>query len=258
MVDPDCRLMKNRGRIESCYNGQVAVDDKNHLIVDYNVTNAPNDNCQLSIMAKGAKDMLGAERLDAVADKGYFSFVQIKDCVDSGITPYVPEQNRYGVGFVKRKGVPTREFHVDKFAYNVKTDTFVCPAGNTLVFSYLDHAHQKNIRVYRTNACFSCEHFMTRCTTNKHGRTLWRWEHAEVLDEMRVRMLREPEKLLLRKSVVEHPFGTMKRAFNQGYLLLRGLRKVSGEVGFTMLAYNMRRVLNILGPGFMQAFTLNV
>ena len=202
--------------------------------------------------------MLGAKRLDAIADKGYFSFVQIKDCVDSGITPYVPEQNRYGVGFVKRKGVPTRDFHVDKFTYNVDADTFVCPAGNTLVFSYLDHAHQKNIRVYRTDRCFSCEFFMTKCTLNKHGRTLWRWEHAEVLDAMRARLLREPEKLAMRKGVVEHPFGTMKRAFNQGYLLLRGLRKVSGEVGFTMLAYNMRRVLNILGPGFMQAFTLNV
>ena len=227
LVDPDCRLMKNRGRIEPCYNGQVAVDDKNHLIVDYNVTNAPADNCQLSSMAIGAKEMLGAKNLDAVADKGYFSFVQIKDCVDNGIIPYVPEQNRYGVGFVKRKGVPAREFHVDKFVYDVGTDTFVCPAGNKLVFSYLDHAHQKNIRVYRTDACFSCEFFMAKCTLNKHGRTLWRWEHAEVLDEMRERMLREPEKLALRKSLVEHPFGTMKRAFNQGYLLLKGLRKVA-------------------------------
>jgi transposase len=254
LVDPDCRLMKNRGRIEPCYNGQVAVDDKNHLIVDYDVTNAPADNCQLSPIAKSAKEMLRAESLDAVADKGYFSFVQIKDCVDSGIIPYVPEQNRYGVGFVKRKGVPTREFHVDKFVYDVGTDTFVCPAGNKLVFSYLDHAHQKNIRVYRTDVCFSCEYFMTKCSLNKHGRTLWRWEHAEVLDEMRERMLREPEKLALRKKVVEHPFGTMKRAFNQGYLLLKGLRKVGGEVGFTMLAYNMRRVLNILGPGLMRVF----
>jgi transposase len=254
LVDPDCRLMKNRGRIEPCYNGQVAVDDKNHLIVDYNVTNAPADNCQLSIIAKGAKDILGAKSLDAVADKGYFSFVQIKDCVDSGITPYVPEQNRYGVGFVKKKGVPTREFHVDKFVYDLGTDTYVCPAGNKLVFSYLDHAHQKNIRVYSTDACFWCEFFMTKCTLNKHGRTLWRWEHAEVLDEMRERMLREPEKLALRKRLVEHAFGTMKRAFNQGYLLLKGLRKVVGEVGFTVLAYNMRRVLNILGPGLMRVF----
>jgi transposase len=249
LVDPDCRLMKNRGRIEPCYNGQVAVDDKNHLIVDYNITNAPADNCQLSSMAIGAKEILGAKNLDAVADKGYFSFVQIKDCVDNGIIPYVSEQNRYGVGFVKRKGVPTREFHVDKFVYDLGTDMFVCPAGNKLTFHYLDRAHQKNIRVYRTDACFSCEFFMTKCTLNKHGRTLWRWEHAEVLDELRDRMLREPEKMALRKRLVEHPFGTMKRAFNQSYLLLKGLRKVCGEVGYTMLAYNMRRVLNILGPG---------
>ena len=246
LVDPDCRLMKNRGRIEPCYNGHVAVDDKNHLIVDYNVTNAPADNCQLSPIAKDAKDMLGAERLDAVADKGFFSFIQIKECVDNGITPYVPEQNRYGVGFVKKKGVPTREFHVDKFVYDKGTDTFVCPAGNKLVFSYLDYAHQKNIRVYGTDACFSCEFFMTKCTLNKRGRTVWRWEHAEVLDEMRDRMLREPERLAMRKKLAEHPFGTVKRAFNQGYLLLKGLRKVAGEVGFTMLAYNMRRGLNIL------------
>ena len=221
------------------------------------MTNAPADNCQLSSIAKGAKDILEAESLDAVADKGYFSFIQIKDCVDNGITPYVPEQNRYGVGYVKKKGVPTREFHVDKFVYDMGTDTFVCPAGNKLVFSYLDHAHQKNIRVYSTDACFSCEFFMTKCTLNKRGRTLWRWEHAEVLDGMRERMLCEPEKLALRKRVVEHPFGTMKRAFNQGYLLLKGLRKVVGEVGFTMLAYNMRRVLNILGPRMMQVFDLN-
>ena len=254
LIDPDCRLMKNRGRIEPCYNGQVAVDDKNHLIVDYSVTNAPADNCQLSPMAIGAKEMLKAKSLEAVADKGYFSFVQIKDCVDNGVIPYVPEQNRYGVGFVKRKGVPTRDFHVDKFNYNLEMDTFVCPAGNKLTFRYLDHAHQKNIRVYRTDACFSCEFFMTKCTLNTHGRTLWRWEHAEVLDEMKARLLQAPEKMALRKKLVEHPFGTMKRAFNQGYLLLKGLGKVVGEVGFTMLAYNMRRVFNILGPGLMRVF----
>jgi len=248
LVDSACRLMKNRGRIEPCYNGHVAVDDKHHLIVDYNVTNAPADNCQLSSIAKGAKEMLGAQCLDAVADKGFFSFIQIKECVDNGITPYVPEQNRYGVGFVKKKGVPAREFHSDKFVYDGRTDSFVCPAGKRLVFSYLDHAHQKNIRVYCSDACFSCEFFMTKCTMNKRGRTLWRWENAEVVDDMRKRLRLEPEKLALRKKVVEHPFGTIKRAFNQGYLLLKGLRKTTGEVGFTMLAYNLRRVLNLLGP----------
>jgi len=248
LVDPESRLMKNRGRIEPCYNSHVAVDDKNHLIVDYNVTNAPADNCQLSSIAKGAKEMLGVKSIDAISDKGFFNFMEIKECVDNGITPYVPEQNRHGAGYVKKTGVPTREFASDKFVYDKSTDTFLCPAGKRLEFSYLDHAHTKKMRVYRSNACFSCEFFLTKCTRYKRGRTLWRWEHADVIEEMRERMRREPEKLAERKKTAEHPFGTIKRAFNQGYLLLKGLRKAAGEVGFSMLAYNMRRVLNILGP----------
>jgi hypothetical protein len=229
------------------------VDDKNHLIVDYNVTNAPADNCQLSAIAKSAKETLNAERIDAVSDKGFFNFMEIKECVDNGITPYVPEQSRYGAGFVKKTGIPTREFSFDKFVYDKGTDTFVCPAGKRLWFAYLDHAHEKRMRVYRTDACFSCGFFLTKCTRNKRGRTVWRWEHAEVIEEMKLRMSLEPWKLKARKSIVEHPFGTMKRAFNQGYLLLKGLRKTAGEVGFTMLAYNMRRVLNILGPNAIMA-----
>ena len=248
LTDPESRLMKNRGRIEPGYNSHVAVDDKNHLIVDYNVTNAPADNCQLSSIAKGAKETLGAEHIDAVADRGFFNAKEIKECVDNGITPYVPEQSRYGAGWVKKTGIPTREFSSHKFVYDKGTDTFVCPAGQRLGFAYLDHAHEKRMRVYRTDACFSCGFFLTKCTRYKRGRMVWRWEHAEVVEEMKLRMRLEPWKLEARKSIVEHPFGTIKRAFNQGYLLLKGLRKTAGEVGFTMLAYNMRRGLNILGP----------
>jgi len=83
---------------------------------------------------------------------------------------------------------------------------------------------------------------------------VWRWEHAAVVEEMKLKMMLEPWKVKSRKCIVEHPFGTMKRAFNQGYLLLKGLDRVAGEVGFTMLAYNMRRVLNILGSGLMRVF----
>jgi len=254
LTDPESRLMKNRGRIEPCYNSHVAVDDKNHLIVDYNVTNAPADNCQLSAVAKTAKETLGAKRIDAGADKGFFNFMEIKECVDNGITPYVPEQSRYGVGLVKKTGVPTREFSSDKFVYDKETDTHVCPAGKRLEFAYLDYAHEKTMRVYHTDACFSCPFFLTRCTRNKKGRTVWRWMHMEVVEEMRERMRLEPWKLEARKSIVEHPFGTMKRAFNQGYLLLKGLRKVTGEVGFTMLAYNMRRAINVLGAGALKSW----
>jgi hypothetical protein len=121
LVDPDSRLMKNRGRIEPCYNSHVAVDDKNHLIAFYNVTNAPADNCQLSAIAKGAKETLGVERLDAITDKGFFNFMEIKECVDNGVTPYVPEQNRHGVGWVKKTGIPRREFSSDKLVYDKAT-----------------------------------------------------------------------------------------------------------------------------------------
>jgi transposase len=253
LTDPESRLMKNRGRVEPCYNSHVAVDDKNHLIVDYNVTNAPADNCQLSSIAKSAKETLNAEKIDAGADKGFFNFMEIKECVDNGVMPYVPEQSRYGAGWVKKTGIPTREFSSDKFVYDKSTDTFLCPAGKKLGFAYLDHAHEKKMRVYQSGECFSCGFFLTKCTRYKRGRTVWRWEYAEVVEEMRERMRLEPWKVEARKSIVEHPFGTIKMAFNQGYLLLKGLWKTAGEVGFTMLAYNIRRVLNVLGPKNLMA-----
>jgi transposase len=112
-------------------------------------------NCQLSSIAKGAKEMLGVERLDAVSDKGFFNFMEIKECVDNGITPYVPEQSRYGAGLVKKTGIPTREFSFYRFVYDKGTDTFVCPSGKRLEFAYLDHAHKKRMRVYRGLTCLT-------------------------------------------------------------------------------------------------------
>jgi hypothetical protein len=131
--------MKNRGRIEPCYNSHVAVDDKNHLIVDYNVTNAPADNCQLSLSPRAQKRRLEQKRIDASADKGFFSAKEIEKCVDNGIMPYVPEQSRYGGGLVKKTGIPMREFSSDKFVYDKSADAHVCSAGKRLAFAYLDH-----------------------------------------------------------------------------------------------------------------------
>lgn len=103
-------------------------------------------------------------------------------------------------------------------------------------------------RLYRTGACATCP-LRSRCTRNKLGRIIFRSEHQDVIDRLRARLRDDDglDKLSRRREIVEHPFGTMKRAFNQGYLLLKGLRKVEGEVGFTMLAYDMRRAINILG-----------
>ena len=132
LTDADCRQMMNHGRVESCYNMQAAVDSKNHLIVNYLGTNEASDLNQLSGVAISAKETLGVEQIDCISDKGYFDFVQIKQCVDNGVTPYVA---------VKKSGsggsIVSPEFTADKFRYDKSDDVYVCPAGQRLFFSFL-------------------------------------------------------------------------------------------------------------------------
>ncbi len=246
LTDPDSRLMKNNGKFDICYNVQASVDEKNKLIADYDATNEGEDRNQLSKMAKGTKETLRVDELEVTADKGFSNSLEIKECLDNGITPYVPEQKEGGR--YRHTGIPEPAFHKDKFVYSAgNDDTYTCPAGNEMRFWKTDSdAAGRLMRVYRTGACNGCP-FRSRCTNNRLGRTIRRWEHEQMLEEMRERLKREPMKVAIRKELSEHPFGTIKRAFNQGYLLLKGLRKVKGEVGFTMLAYNMRRAINILG-----------
>jgi transposase len=244
LTDPDCRQMMNHGRVESCYNMQAAVDSKNHLIVNYLVTNQASDLNQLSSVAISSKETLGVEQIDCLSDKGYFDFMQIKQCVDNGVIPYVA---------VKRSGsggsIISPEFTADKFRYDKDADVYVCPAGKRLYFHCVTGQEGMDRRVYRCqkSVCVSCQFFMTKFTSNKTGRRIWRWVHEEVIDDMRKRMRSHPEIMGERKKVVEHAFGTLKRAFGAPYLLLKGLRKVSGEVGLLLFSYNLRRALNILG-----------
>ena len=210
------------------------------------MTNEATDNHALSPLAKAAKETLEVEHINVVADAGLSDSLEIKECVDNGITPYVAQQKHQG----PKRDVPAPGFSVDKFIYDKSMDVYVCPAGKKLEFAYCAVVEGKKMRIYKSKngACFSCEFFMTKCSKNKLGKMILRWEHEEVMDEMRERLRLHPEVMDKRKEVAEHPFGTMKRASNAGYLLLKGLRKVDGEVGFTMIAYNMRRALNILGP----------
>jgi transposase len=247
LTDPDCRLMKTRGGIEPGYNVEAAVDAKNHLIVDYEATNAQSDNHELCAIATSALKTLGVEHIDAVADNGFFDSEEIKKCVDSNIVPYVAFQRKSTGG---HGGVPTPEFSSDKFTYDKSADLYVCPAGQKLGFYYSTVIDGKRMRVYRSksDACFACRFYMTKCTRFKVGRWIRRWEHEWVIEDMKRRLRLHPEVMDLRKKVVEHVFGTVKRAFGAGYLLLKGLGKVNGELGFAMLAYNMKRAFNILGP----------
>jgi len=250
LTDPDSRCMKNNGKLEVCYNIQTATDSRHKLIADYDVTNNSGDQNMLSDMAKSAKETLEVERLDATADRGYQDAFEILNCVQNGITPYVPESSPVR-GNMKKEGIPAPEFFTNRFTYDKATDTYTCPAGQILKLWYKDAKCDGKIgALYKTDgACFSCPHYTTRCSRNKHGRVIERWEHEEVLKEMRARLnsLDGRRKVRLRSELCEHPFGTIKRSFNQGYLLLKGLRNVRGEIGFTMLAYDMRRAINILG-----------
>ena len=254
LTDPDSRLMKNNEAHEVSYNAQIAVDSKYHLIPDYYLTNSAVDEDQLSTIARGAKEALGIEEgrnLDVTADRGYYSWVQLKKCLDMTITPYVPEVDRGRGG---PKSVPEPPFYKGKFIYNKQSDSYICPAGNVLPFGrwWTDGRRRINKMYWAdANVCSSCQ-FKSKCTTTrgkKHGRIIVRWASEEVIEEIRKMMrTQEAEKIVKkRKELTEHPFGTIKRAFNQGFLLLKGLRKVNGEVGFTMLAYNLRRAINLLG-----------
>ncbi|HIH87666.1 TPA: hypothetical protein HA344_00465 [Candidatus Bathyarchaeota archaeon] len=133
---------------------------------------------------------------------------------------------------------------------------YVCPAGKVLVLRGVVEVGGRVRRAYRSGACFSCPHFMVECTRNRSGRVLYRWGEEGLLVEMEERLRAEPWVLDARKGTVEHVFGSVKRAFNQRYLLLRGLGRVAGEVGFSMLVYDLRRVLSMVGVrGLMESFS---
>ena len=253
LTDPESHTMKNHDTLEPCYNGRIAVDSKEKMIVTYDIDNNSSDRQALAEMSGEAKEILGVEKLEVVADKGFHSAPKLQQCLDNGIVPYVPKPDHAGGG-AKLSGA-SPEFSKEKFVYDPATDTYLCPASQRLTFwrethkSWSSNPEGENFRYYHTKACLGCPHHLKGCTTNKEGRLVTRGEYAEAVE--RTDVLREtPEgraKVELRKTLVEHPSGTIKRAFNQGYLLLKGQRKVKGEFGLTCLAYNMRRAINIVG-----------
>jgi transposase len=243
LTDPDSRAMVNNQRIDVCYNVQTTVDEKHKLIIDYEVTNEVKDSNQLSKMAKRAKEILEAENMNVLTDKGYYDALEIKECVDNGIIPYISKP----APTVSRKiNVPEPPFYGDKFVYDRERDVYICPAGHEMSFRNWGKHHGKMMKRYKTDRCRHCE-FKTRCTRNKNGRTIYRWEHEEILEEMRERVKNNKDMARKRGELSEHPFGTIKRAFNQGYMLMKRLVKVGGEMALTMLAYNITRVINIVG-----------
>lgn len=241
LTDPDARTMwlgHSRGT-DVAYNVQITVDAKHKLIVDHEVTNACNDSNQLSTMAIRAKEVLDVESLEVVADKGYYNGTEIKDCVDEDIVPFIPETDSSSNS---RAGLYGKK----DFRYDAENDCYWCPAGKALPYSYQTTSNGQEVRVYIAKGCTKCA-LKYKCHRNKYSRRIKRWIHEEVLEEMAQRVRAEPDKVKARKSLVEHPFGTIKRSMDQGYFLTRRLWGVRTETSLTMLAYNIKRALALKG-----------
>lgn len=237
LTDPDSRIMMNNQKLEVCYNVQTAVDDKNKLIVAYDITNEVSDLCQLGNMAAKTKEVLEKENIDMLADTGYYSSIEIKKCVDLEMTPYVSKPES-GSG----KGI----YKLDRFKYIKEKDAYICPGNHELKYKKTRDKKGKVVRTYATKACKECP-LRDQCTNSKSGREIDRWEHEELLEDMKIRMSKEPEKYFKRRCLSEHPFGTIKRTMNAGYLLMKGFEKVRAEISLIMLSYNIKRVMNIIG-----------
>jgi len=240
LTDPDSRKMPTAGQGSQVgYNVQIAVDEKHELIVAHEVTNAVTDQEQLATMAEGAKATLGVDTLTVVADMGYYNGAAVKTCEAQGITAYVAKPN---TSANTKLGL----FGKERFRYDPATDVYRCPAGETLTYRFATVEQGRSIRYYSTSACSTCA-LKPQCTRNKENRRITRWEDEAVLERMAQRVSEHPEVMRTRKCIVEHPFGTIKRWMDQSYFLMRGKDKVSAEASLTVLAYNMRRVINILG-----------
>ena len=247
LSDPDARSMATSGKDTGIvgYNVQTAVDTKNHIIVAHEVTNVGTDRRQLSNMAEQARTEMGVETLDAVADRGYYTSEEILACEESGITVTLPKPLTSGA---KAKG----RFGKQDFVYVAADDVYICPARERLTHRFTGEEDGKMMRRYWTTACKTCA-LKTKCTTG-HERRISRWEHEAVLEIVQTRLDHHPEKMTMRRSTVEHPFGTIKCWMGATHFLMKRLPKVATEMALNVLAYNIKRVMAIIGvAGLLEA-----
>jgi transposase len=240
-TDPDARAMTThsaKGTAMVGYNVQAAVDTKNHLIVAHEVTNNGSDRAQLSVIALAARDAMGKRRLKAIADRGYYSGPGLKACEDAGVAALVPKPMTSNARAEGR-------FDKTDFIYIAPADEYQCPAGQRAIHRFSREEGGLQIHIYWSSACPSCP-MKAQCTTSEYRR-IRRWEHEEVMDKVQQRLDRMPHAMTVRKSTVEHVFGTLKHWMGWTHFLMRGIQHVATETSLNVLAYNFKRVLSILG-----------
>jgi transposase len=239
-TDSDARSMATSGRGSGIvgYNVQVAVDAKHHLIVEHEVTNVGNDHGQLSRMAASAKRAMAKPKLKVLADRGYFSGPEIRACELNNISAYVPKPL---TSASRKKGLFTKA----DFVYVARDDVYRCPAGVRAIHRFDTVENEMNLRVYWPSACPRCP-MKKQCSPSDYRR-IRRWEHEDILEAMQRRLDRKPDAMTIRRSTVEHVFGTLKHWMGPAHFLTRTLGRVGTEMSLQVLAYNIKRVINILG-----------
>ena len=240
LIDPDARSMATSGRGSGMvgYNVQTAVDTKHHLIVANEVTNVGHDRHQLANMAKQAKTAMGVDELNVVADRGYFDSEEILKCQEAGIVPIVPKCITSGAQADGRFGKADFIYHAEKNEYR-------CPAGQSLIWRSSRVERGLNLHRYWSSHCGQCE-IKAQCTPSTERRVS-RWEHEAVLEAMQLRLDQAPDSMRIRRQTVEHPFGTLKAWMGSTHFLTKTLKRVSTEMSLHVLAYNLKRVMKILG-----------
>jgi len=240
-TDPDARLMANHNNVEVSYNVQTTIDAKHKLIADFKVTQKPNDLGELDNMALRARRLFGNKTFEVLADKGYYQAKDLEKCSEKGITVYVSKQTHANT-------TKDQAFYSDQFNYNKSKNTYLCPAGKELRYYRIRKKDGKIIGYeYRhDNACKDCK-FKARCTRAQKGRSIFRQVKQDLLDHIDSQTKENFQKYKLRQMIVEHPFGTIKRGWGAYYFLTRRKVSVSAEISLSFLAYNLKRVINILG-----------
>ena len=240
LSDPDARSMATSGKDTGIvgYNVQIAVDTQHHLIVAHEVTNVGSDRHQLVNMAERARTEMAVKTLDVVADRNYYESEELRACEEAGITVTLPKPLTSAAKAAGR-------FGKQDFVYVAADDVYLCPAGERLAYHFTNQEDGKRLRRYWTNACESCG-LKAQCTTGLQRR-ISRWEHEAVLERVQRRLDQDPNKMTLRRQTAEHPFGTIKEWMGATHFLMRGRHQVATEMALNVLAYNIKRVLAILG-----------
>jgi hypothetical protein len=244
LTDPDARSMKSRDGGIVGYNVQTAVDAKNHLIVAHEVITEGVDRDQLARMAEQAHEATGIEAITVVADRGYFKGERILECEQAGITALVPKS-------LTSNSLADGRFDKQDFIYVASDDEYRCPAGQRAINRFTTVEAGMTLDVYWSSACPHCP-IKARCTTSPYRR-IRRWKHEAVLEAMQLRLDRQPEMMRVRRQTVEHPFGTIKCWMGWTHFLTKTLARVRTEMSLHVLAYNLKRVMRILGIGAMLA-----